>query len=82
MMDAKQGSSAGGLARAAKLTPERRREIARAAIAARWSNRKPKPSCSVAEAFGAIESALRERGPAASMAVGPLLRIKALLVEG
>lgn len=30
-------TSKGGKARAAKLTPERRREIARKAIAARWS---------------------------------------------
>jgi hypothetical protein len=33
----------GGLARAAKLTAERRKEIAVKAIAARWSRRVPPP---------------------------------------
>ena len=34
------GASKGGKARAAKLSPERRREIARKAIAARWNKHK------------------------------------------
>jgi hypothetical protein len=32
------GASKGGLARAARLTPKRRREIARAAARARWDH--------------------------------------------
>lgn len=36
---ARRGSSAGGQARAAKLTPERRREIALKAVNARWAKR-------------------------------------------
>jgi len=36
----KLGASKGGIARAKKLTPERRREIAREAIAARWAKHK------------------------------------------
>ena len=36
----KAGASKGGRARYAKLTPERRREIARAAALARWSKRR------------------------------------------
>jgi len=35
------GASRGGLARAAVLTPKRRREIARAAAHARWKDRRP-----------------------------------------
>lgn len=35
----KLGASKGGIARAKKLTPERRREIARQAIAVRWAKR-------------------------------------------
>ncbi len=34
-----QGGKIGGRARAERLTPERRREIARGAIAARWAKR-------------------------------------------
>jgi len=36
----KLGASKGGKARAAKLSPQRRREIARKAGAARWSRKK------------------------------------------
>lgn len=36
-----KGRAKGGLARAAKLSPERRREIARQAAAARWSGASP-----------------------------------------
>jgi hypothetical protein len=36
----RQGGLKGGAIRAQKLTPERRREIARNAIAARWAKRK------------------------------------------
>lgn len=36
----KMGGSKGGKVRAAKLSPERRREIARKAIAARWAKAK------------------------------------------
>jgi hypothetical protein len=39
--DIKSMASAGGKARAAKLTPERRREIARMAGAARWAKHPP-----------------------------------------
>jgi len=35
-----KGGKAGGRARAAKLTPERRREIASAAIKARWDRHR------------------------------------------
>ncbi len=38
----KMGGSKGGKLRAAKLTPERRREIARKAVLARWSRAKTK----------------------------------------
>ena len=38
------GASKGGRARAAKLTPERRREIARNAVMARWRRAKQHPS--------------------------------------
>lgn len=38
----RRGGLSGGKARAAKLAPERRREIARKAVAARWKNR-PRP---------------------------------------
>jgi hypothetical protein len=38
-MDARECGRSGGLARAAKLTPERRREIGRLAAVARWSKR-------------------------------------------
>jgi ribosomal protein L34E len=34
-----KGASLGGIARKAKLSPERRKEIARKAIAARWGNK-------------------------------------------
>jgi hypothetical protein len=37
---ARLGASKGGRARAAKLTPERRREIARQAVIARWKKTK------------------------------------------
>ena len=37
-----KGASAGGKARAAKLTPKRRREIARKAIETRWNKAKAK----------------------------------------
>lgn len=36
----RKGGLKGGVARAAALTPERRREIARAAVAARWAKAK------------------------------------------
>jgi hypothetical protein len=36
------GGLKGGLARARKLTPEKRREIARIAAASRWKNKPPK----------------------------------------
>lgn len=39
---ASRGGKKGGHARAAKLTPERRREIAREAALARWTKRTPK----------------------------------------
>lgn len=39
----RRGGARGGPARAAKLTPERRREIARAAVAARWAKAKADP---------------------------------------
>ena len=75
--------SLGGKRRAARMTAEARSAAARKAAVARWSNPGgKKPAFTLVEAFGAIEAALRERGPAAAMAVGPLLRIKALLVEG
>jgi hypothetical protein len=35
------GGAKGGAARAARLTPEQRSEIARKAAAARWSDRRP-----------------------------------------
>ncbi len=35
----RRGAKKGGMARAAKLTPERRREIARKAAEARWGKR-------------------------------------------
>ena len=35
-----RGASKGGKARAAKLSPERRREIAQAAVKARWAKEK------------------------------------------
>lgn len=35
--------SLGGKARAKALTPEQRREIAKKAIKARWTKRKPRP---------------------------------------
>jgi hypothetical protein len=38
----RQGGLKGGHARSNGLTPERRKEIARNAIAARWAGRKPK----------------------------------------
>jgi hypothetical protein len=38
----KLGGSKGGNIRAAKLTPERRREIARKAVLARWAKAKKK----------------------------------------
>lgn len=38
----KLGGAKGGKKRAAKLSPERRREIAQKAIAARWAKRKNK----------------------------------------
>jgi len=37
----KLGASKGGKARAAKLTPEERREIGRKGAAARWKGHKP-----------------------------------------
>jgi hypothetical protein len=37
---AKLGASKGGKARAAKLSPERRKEIAQKAISARWNRKK------------------------------------------
>ncbi len=37
----RRGGLKGGKARAEKLSPERRREIARSAAAARWGNIKP-----------------------------------------
>jgi hypothetical protein len=36
----KMGGSKGGKVRASKLSPERRREIARKAVLARWARRK------------------------------------------
>lgn len=36
----KKGAAKGGRARAARLTPERRREIAKKAAAARWGSRE------------------------------------------
>jgi hypothetical protein len=39
---AKRGAQKGGLVRAARLTPEQRREIARRAAAARWRKEKSK----------------------------------------
>ena len=38
----KLGASKGGKARAEKLSPERRKEIARKAAKARWDKKKPK----------------------------------------
>ncbi len=38
----RKGGLSGGKARAAKLTPEQRKEIAKKAAAARWGKRKPK----------------------------------------
>jgi hypothetical protein len=38
----KMGGSKGGKSRAAKLTPERRSEIARKAVQARWAKEKKK----------------------------------------
>ena len=38
------GASKGGKARAASLTPARRSEIARGAVAARWAKRTDKPT--------------------------------------
>ena len=38
----KIGGSKGGKARAARLTPERRREIAQKAVLARWAKHKKK----------------------------------------
>lgn len=40
---AKLGASKGGKARAKKLTPEERSEIARKAVKARWAKAKSKP---------------------------------------
>lgn len=37
----RQGGLKGGLIRSDRLTPERRKEIAQKAIAARWAKRKP-----------------------------------------
>ncbi len=37
----RKGGKKGGAARAAALTPERRREIAQKAVAARWANKNP-----------------------------------------
>ena len=37
-----RGGKIGGKKRAEALTPERRREIAKNAVAARWAKRKPK----------------------------------------
>jgi len=37
---AKRGARKGGLARAAKLSPERRQEIARKAVLARWERQR------------------------------------------
>jgi hypothetical protein len=42
----KRGAAKGGKARAAKLTPEKRSEIARKAARARWDKNKPKASSS------------------------------------
>lgn len=39
----KLGGLKGGKARAKKLSPERRQEIARAAVEARWARKKTKP---------------------------------------
>jgi hypothetical protein len=40
----KRGGSKGGKIRAAKLTPERRSEIARKAVLARWAKEKKRKS--------------------------------------
>jgi hypothetical protein len=64
------GGQKGGLARAAKLSPERRSEIAKKAAEARWTKMKPK-ELTIQEFFKEYAYALSVTGMAVRLTINP-----------